>query len=204
MALSQRLTYDDRDSVIEPTHGLMYWFDTEVSGFGGDSQYVSGRTGASYYYPIFDQVVFNTLAEVGAIEGYSNEDVAINERYYLGGTTMRGFEQAGLGPRDISTNDSLGGNRFYRGSMEFSFPVGLPEELGIKGHAFSDVGSVFEVDGVDNDPNAVDEHALRASVGLGISWRSPFGPIRIDYSEPVSQESYDEEENFQFNFGTRF
>ncbi|MFP4312968.1 MAG: BamA/TamA family outer membrane protein, partial [Alphaproteobacteria bacterium] len=155
-------------------------------------------------YPVFDKVVFNMLGEVGAIEGYNDEDVAINERYYLGGTTLRGFEQAGLGPRDIRTNDSLGGNYFYRGTAEFSFPVGLPDELGIKGHAFSDVGSVFEVDGADSDPNAVDDHSLRASVGLGVSWRSPFGPIRIDLSAPIAKEDYDEEENFQFNFGTRF
>lgn len=204
LALSQRLTYDDRDSILEPTEGLLYWIDAEVTGFGADSQYVSGRTGATYYYPVYDSVIFNILGEIGAIEGYNDEDVAINERFYLGGTTMRGFEQAGLGPRDISTNDSLGGNRFYRGSAELAFPVGLPEEFGIKGHAFSDVGSVFEVDGADGDPNAIDDHELRASVGLGLSWRSPFGPIRVDYSHPVVKEDYDEEENFQFNFGTRF
>lgn len=204
-ALSQSLTFDDRNSVIEPTEGLLFWFNTEVTGFGGDSQYVSGRSGMSYFYPLFDNnVVFNLLGEVGAIEGYNDEEVAINERFYLGGPTFRGFEQAGVGPRDVSTNDSLGGNRFYRGSAEFSFPVGLPEELGIKGHAFSDVGSVFEVDGADADPNAIDDNKLRASVGLGVSWRSPFGPIRVDFSAPVAKEDFDEEENFQFNFGTRF
>lgn len=204
LALSQSLTYDDRNNVLDPTEGLLYWLNAEVTGFGGDSQYVSARTGASYYYPVLDSVVFNLLGEIGAIEGYNDEEVAINERYYLGGTTLRGFEQAGLGPRDISTNDSLGGNRFYRGTAEFSFPLGLPEELGIKGHAFGDAGSVFEVDGADGDPNAVDEHNLRASLGMGVSWRSPFGPIRVDLSYPIAKEDYDEEENFQFNFGTRF
>lgn len=206
LALSQRITYDDRDSSIFPTSGLLYWLDAEVTGFGADSQYVSGRTGASYYYPLFDKVVFNALGEVGAIEGYNDVDVAINERYYLGGGNLRGFEQAGIGPRDISTDDALGGKRFYRGSMELSFPIwGIPEELGILGHTFSDAGSLYEVDVDENNPDLASlDSQLRASVGVGLSWRSPFGPIRIDLATPIASEDYDQEEAFRFNFGTRF
>ena len=109
-AFSQRLTYDSRDSTIFPTEGLLYWLDGEVAGLGGDAQYLSGKTGASYYYPVYDQVVVNLLGEVGAIEGYGDEDVQINERFFLGGTNLRGFEDAGVGPRDSSTNDSLVGS----------------------------------------------------------------------------------------------
>ena len=202
IALGQRLTYDSRDSIILPTDGWFLWFDTEVTGFGADSKYVSGKAGASYYYPIWDQVVLNLLGEAGAIEGYGNEDVAINERFYLGGSTLRGFEQAGVGPRDILTNDSLGGNRFYRGTAELGFPVGLPEELGIRGHAFSDFGSLFQID--ESGVGIVDESSVRVSAGLGLSWRSPFGPIRVDLAMPLVEEDFDEEEHFRFNFGTRF
>lgn len=202
LALSQRLTYDNRDSVIFPTEGWYLWLDTEVTGFGGDSQYVSGKTGASFYYPVMDQVVLNLLGEVGVIEGYGDEEVAINERYYLGDATLRGFDQAGVGPRDTLTEDALGGNRFYRGTAELSFPIGLPEELGIQGHAFGDAGSLYDVD--VSDPTVVDENAIRASLGLGMSWRSPFGPVRVDFAVPVVKEDYDEEKNFRFNFGTRF
>lgn len=204
LALGQRLTYDNRDSILDPTNGWYLWLDGEVTGFGGDSQYVSGKTGASYYYPVMDQVVLNLLGEVGAIEGYNDEDVAINERYYVGGTTLRGFERSGIGPRDITTTDALGGKRFYRGTVELGFPIGLPEELGIRGHAFNDVGSLFDLDGAANDPSVEDESSLRASAGIGLSWRSPFGPIRVDYAIPYAKENYDQEESFQFNFGTRF
>jgi len=204
LALGQRLTYDNRDSILEPTNGWYLWLDSEVTGFGADSQYVSGKTGASYYYPIFDKVVLNLLAEVGAVEGYNDEDVAINERYYLGGQTLRGFEKSGVGPRDITTTDALGGKRFYRGTAELGFPIGLPEELGIRGHAFSDVGSLFDLDGAANDPSVENESSLRGSAGIGLSWRSPFGPIRVDYAVPYAKENYDQEESFQFNFGTRF
>lgn len=201
-ALSQRTTYDSRDSVIFPTEGLLYWLETEIAGLGGDAKYVSGKTGVSYYYPVYGQVILNALAEVGAIEGYGDTDVKINERFYLGGGTLRGFESAGVGPRDRTSGDALGGQLFYRGTLESSFPIGLPNELGILGHGFADVGSLTDVD--DNGPEIQDEASLRASVGLGLSWRSPFGPVRADYAVPVSKEDYDEEENFRFSFGTRF
>ncbi len=201
-ALSQRLTYDNRDSFLFPTTGWNLWLDTEIAGLGGDAKYVSVRTGASYYYPVMNQVVLNLMGETGAVEGYSDTDVAINERFYLGGSTLRGFEQAGVGPRDISTDDSLGGKYFYRGSAEVSFPLGLPEELGIKGHTFSDFGTLTELD--ETDANVRDEASLRASVGVGMSWRSPFGPIRMDLAVPVADEEYDEKEAFRFDFGTRF
>ncbi len=201
-AISQRIVYDDRDSIIFPTEGLMYWLDAEVAGLGGDAKYVSGKTGASYYYPIADQWIINALGEVGAIEGYGDSDVEINERYFIGGSTLRGFERSGIGPRDTSTNDALGGNFFYRGSVESSFPIGLPKELGVKGHLFTDFGSLYDID--ETGGNLVDESSIRASAGVGLSWRSPFGPIRVDLATPYAKEDFDEEEFFRFDFGTRF
>ncbi len=201
-SLGQRTTYDSLDSRLSPTEGLLYWLDTEIAGLGGDAQYVSGKTGASYYYPVFDQVVFNVLGEVGTIGGYGDEDVQINERFFLGGTTLRGFERGGVGPRDSTTDDSLGGNTFYRGTAEFSFPLGLPEELGIKGHTFSDFGSLFDID--ETGPEILDESSIRVSAGAGLSWASPFGPLRLDFATPIADEEFDEEEICRVNFGTEF
>lgn len=201
-ALSQRLSYDTRDSRIFPTEGMMYWLDAEVAGLGGDAEYISGKTGANYYYSIWDQVVLNILGEVGAIEGYGDDNVRINERFYLGGSTLRGFADGGVGPRDGTTNDSLGGNLFYRGSVETSFPLGLPKELGILGHVFSDFGTLYDLD--ESGAEILDEDSIRASAGVGLSWRSPFGPVRIDFAQPLADEDFDEDEVFRFNFGTRF
>lgn len=201
-ALSQRLVYDTRDSNFMTTSGLMYWLDAEVAGLGGDAKYVSAKTGASYFHPLSDQWILNILGEAGAIEAYGDADVEINERYFLGGSTLRGFERSGVGPRDTSTNDSLGGNYFYRASAEMSFPLGLPKEMGIRGHTFNDVGSLYEID--ETGSNLVDQNSIRAAAGIGISWRSPLGPIRLDYAVPYLKEDYDEEEKFRFDFGTRF
>lgn len=201
-ALSQRLVYDGRDSTLFPTEGLMYWLDAEIAGLAGDAKYISGRTGASYYYPVYDQVIFNLLGEVGAIEAYGDETVRINERFYLGGSTLRGFEDGGVGPRDSSTDDALGGNLFYRGSAELSFPLGLPKELGVLGHGFSDFGTLYDLD--QSGSEILDESSIRWTAGVGVSWRSPFGPIRLDFALPILEEEFDEEELFRFNFGTRF
>lgn len=200
-AISQRLVYDDRDSVLMPTNGLNAWFDTEFAGLGGDAHYLSATVGASYYYPVADRWVFNLTGETGAIHGIS-EDVQINERFFLGGATLRGFERAGVGPRDVLTDDSLGGNYYYRGSAELSFPIGMPEEMGILGHAFTDFGSLWNLD--DSGVGIVDENSIRASGGVGISWRSPMGPVRVDVALPYAKEDYDVEETFRFSFGTRF
>lgn len=203
-AISQRLSYDARDSVQFPADGLYSWLDLEGAGLGGDAKYVSGSIGSSYYIPFYEKkVVLNFMGETGVIQGISNEDVKINERYFLGGDTLRGFEKSGIGPRDTATNDALGGNYYYRGTVELSFPVGLPEEMGIAGHAFTDFGSLWELDG-NKGPTVVDESSIRAAAGLGVSWKSPMGPVRVDFALPYAKEDYDEEENFRFSFGTRF
>ena len=201
-AVGQRLEYDTRDSEIFPTEGWMAWLDAEVAGLGGDAKYVSGKTGASYYYPVADHWTLNALGEVGAITGYSDTDVEINERYFIGGSSLRGFSKSGIGPRDAMTGDALGGNYFYRGSLETSFPIGLPEEMGILGHGFTDFGSLWDLD--DSGTGILDEGSVRASAGIGLSWRSPFGPLRIDLAEPYLKEDFDDKEFFRFNFGTRF
>ncbi len=201
-AIAQRLVYDTRDSSFMTTSGMIYWLNTEISGLGGDAKYVYAKTGASYYYPVADQWILNILGETGATTAYGGKDVEINERFSLGGAKLRGFESSGIGPRDTVTKDALGGNYFYRGSAEMSFPVGLPKELGVRGHAFSDFGSLFDLD--ETGSNIADKSSLRASAGLGLSWRSPLGPIRLEFSIPYLKEKYDEEEHFRFDFGTHF
>jgi outer membrane protein insertion porin family len=202
-AVSQRLTYDGRDSRMFPTEGLHSWWDVEGAGLGGDANYVSTSIGSNYYIPFFDKkLVFNILGETGLITGINDEDVQINERYFIGGDTLRGFERSGLGPRDTITNDALGGNYYYRGTLEASFPVGFPEEMGILGHAFTDFGSLWGID--NNGAGIADENSIRAAAGLGLSWRSPMGPLRVDFAFPYAKEKYDQEENFRFSFGTRF
>jgi len=204
--VSQELTYDVRDSKVEPTEGFVTKLKTDLAGLGFDRRYVRGKlTGQQFYAPV-EKVVLSLLAEVGAIEGFG-QDVRIGDRFFLGGDTLRGFAYGGIGPRDLTNgaNDALGGNSYARGSLEASFPTFMPEDLGFKGHLFADIGVLGK-----NDEKALStemfmsDESPRASVGLGISWQSPFGLVRLDYAQPVMKESYDEVEHIHFSFGTRF
>jgi outer membrane protein insertion porin family len=122
----------------------------------------------------------------------------------LGGDNLRGFETAGAGPRDLNSQnqDSLGGKILATGTVEVRFPVGLPEELGVLASVFSDVGLLTETD--DDGGGVVDKGTIRASVGVGFSWRSPFGPIRVDVAKPLLEEDFDKTETLRLSFGTRF
>ena len=107
-----------------------------------------------------------------------------------------------MGPRDVSTNDSLGGTKYYSGTVELTFPLGFPEEYGIKGHSFSDFGSLWDTPGSGGVIS--DDNSFRASAGVGASWDSPLGPIRVNFAWPIVSEDYDQEQVFNFAFGTRF
>ena len=153
------------------------------------------------YHQFSDNILGTVTGEVGYIAGIG-DDVRINDRFFLGGDSLRGFENAGVGPRDLDSDDSLGGQQLARGSVEVLFPLGLPEEFGIKGAVFSDFGTLTEID--DSGASLVDTGSIRASVGVGVNWVSPFGPIRVDFTQALVKEDHDETEFFRFSFGTRF
>jgi outer membrane protein insertion porin family len=201
-AVHHKLTYDTTDNRLEPTEGLLARLENEVAGLGGDARYLRSRAGATVYYPVVDKWVLSLLGETGYIFGFGGEDLRINERFFIGGNTLRGFEESGIGPRDAATRDALGGNFFARGSVELEFPSGLPEDLGVRLRAFSDFGVLSKVD--DTGPGIDQEDSIRVSAGMGISWRSPFGPVRMDFATPVVKEDFDKKEFFRFSFGTRF
>ncbi len=205
--VGQELSYDKRDSKLTPTDGYVLRVSTDVAGLGGDAQFFRVKSGGAVYFPIGGpEWVFSLMGEGGAVYGL-DQDVAISDRFFIGGDTLRGFETSGIGPRDLTTSaqDALGGNFFYRGTAELSFPVGLPKEVGVQGHFFSDTGSLWHVDANPLPSETfVDDNTIRWSVGTGLSWRSPLGPLRVDFAVPVGKESYDKTQEFRLSFGTRF
>ena len=201
--IGHSLIYDKRDNKFDPREGYYLRFNQDFAGIGGDSQFIRNELRGAYYLPVFrDDVVLELSGTAGDIFGWGGEDVRINERFFLGGQNLRGFKSAGVGPRDSVTNDALGGNTYYTFGSEMRFPLGLPEELGFTGAIFAEAGSLFDLD--DTGPEVVDKSSLRASVGTGVAWGSPLGPIRIDFAVPVMKENFDKEQKFRINFGTRF
>ncbi len=202
--IGHELTYDTRNSRIDPTEGYLLHFSNDIAGLGGNEKFIRTRAGGSVFetLPGWDKWVGSLTAETGYLTAYGGKQVSISNRFFLGGDTLRGFRVAGIGPRDVSSSDALGGNLFYRGSAEVRFPLGLPEELGISGHTFTDFGTLTR--SAVGDPNVKDSGSLRAAAGVGLMWRSPMGPVGVDIAAPLRRESYDKIEQFRFNFGTRF
>ncbi|MFN4088440.1 MAG: outer membrane protein assembly factor BamA [Alphaproteobacteria bacterium] len=200
-SIRQDLVYDTRDNRFEPTEGYTLSLTTEVAGLGGTVRFFRSEVSASWYYSLVDEVVLGLGGRAGYIVGLG-DDVRLNDRFFKGGESLRGFSVSGIGPRDRTTGDALGGNRYTTASAEVTFPLGLPDELGLKGRVFTDVGTLGGID--DSDPRIQDRESVRMSAGVGLTWRSPFGPIRLDYAEPILKENFDSVSKFLFSFGTRF
>ncbi len=204
--VSQELTYDRRDSNLNPTDGYFVRVANDIAGAGGDTQYLRTRVNGGYYRPIGEDLVASVTGEGGYIFGF-DQNVRITDEFFLGGANLRGFRARGVGPRDLASGkgDFLGGNKYFAGTVQLSFPLGLPEEYKIRGRAFSDFGTLFDND-FENFPgtNITDKASIRASVGAGITWDSPFGPFAFDLAYPFLKESTDKEEFFRFSVGTRF
>jgi outer membrane protein insertion porin family len=195
------LTYDRRDDRIDPTTGYVLRLSQEGAGLGGTEYYFKNVINAMKYFPVSDEVVLSVGAEAGIITALQ-DDVRLPNRFFIGGDTFRGFRTGGIGPRDTTTNDALGGERYYKAEADLTFPIGLPNEFGIKGRVFTEAGSLWETS--DVGPEVVDENSLRVSTGAGVQWKSPLGLIRVDFGIPIVKEDYDRKELVRINFGSRF
>jgi len=196
--------YDRRDSSYEPKEGYYIKLEQDFAGLGGDSQFFRHEVSSGYYHPVYSEdVIFNLTGRAGSIFGWGDKNVRIDERFFIGGQSLRGFRNSGIGPRDTVTRDALGGNSYYVATSEVRFPLGLPEELGFTGSVFVDAGSLFDLDGAAGS-SIRDDNSIRAATGVGVSWSSPLGPIRIDFAHPFASEDYDRKQSVRFNFGTRF
>jgi len=192
---------DQRDDPVEPKNGWDFTFEQDIAGLGGTVAYVSTSTSARGYHEFSEEFLGSARLDLGYIKGLG-EDVRLNDRFFKGGNDFRGFERAGVGPRDLITDDALGAQAFAIGSVEMSFPNFVPEAFGIQTSLFSDFGVVGMTD--ENITGIADDFAPRASAGVSVYWQSPFGPVRVDLSQVLIDEPYDKQERFRFSAGTRF
>lgn len=201
--IGHELFYDRRDNRFLPSEGYYVRLGNEFAGIGGDVNFIRNRIGTGFFTPISGKDwVLSLETDTGYVFGWGDDQVRINDRFFVGGASLRGFQIAGIGPRDLSTDDALGGKLFFTTRTELRFPLGLPEELGITGRAFVDAGSLTDAE--EDDSSVDDTGSIRAAAGVGLAWRSPFGPVRIDLAQPFLREEYDVEEFFRFSFGTQF
>ena len=199
------LFWDRRNDPVRPTRGFDLTARQDLAGLGGDVNYIRSEVEGTAYYGFRPNWVLQVGGQAGYIDGWGGDRVRINDRFFRGGYTFRGFEVAGLGPRDTTFGDALGGKLYAIGTAELRFPLPIPEQYGVAAALFTDVGTVGLLDEEDlTSPSIQDDLSLRASVGVSVFWTSPLGPIRFDFSQVLSREDYDRTETFRFSTNTQF
>jgi Outer membrane protein/protective antigen OMA87 len=214
-------TYDQRNDPVEPTRGYLVELRQDFAGVGGDTQYSQSVGSVKGWRGFLDgDVVASLEFEAGALFGLG-DDLRVTDRFFLGGDSFRGFARDGIGPRDTSVvrlpavdetgapavpptteqvfrDDALGGEYYAIARADVSFPLGLPEELGVFGGLFSDVGTLLEPrqdrSTSTTRPRAAgawwvdDALKLRATVGASIFIDSPFRQLRLNFAKPVEEQ----------------
>jgi len=205
-ALGFSATYDDRNSKRFPTAGTIVTLGQDFAGLGGDVRYLRSSADLRTYYPVSEQVTLAARVQGGTITGWGGQDVRLLDMFYRGGDLVRGFASSGLGPRDLASanQDALGGTSYFGTSLAAQFDLPLvPKEIGLRGEVFADAGSLFGLNKTAQSlPGVAGREAkVRASVGAGLVWDSPIGPLRADYAVPVISQGFDKTQPLSFGIG---
>ncbi|MFD1914451.1 outer membrane protein assembly factor BamA [Halodurantibacterium flavum] len=206
-ALGYTYSFDTARSRIDPNRRFVFRISQDFAGLGGDVESVTTTALGRFETRVWNEdVLLRAELEGGALTMISGESRVIN-RFNLG-SRMRGFEPNGVGPRDLEApnEDALGGNYFAIARFEAEFPLGLPDEYGISGGVFMDVGTLWGLDNTigTNGVEVDDGINIRAAAGVSLFWTTPIGPLRFNFSHPLRQLDYDREQNFDLTVSTRF
>ncbi len=232
-AVGYTLNYNTLDNNKNPTDGLIVDFKQDFAGVGGDVTYLKSAVDAKYYTPLVADIV-GLIHVQGGILNSVGSDIRMLDHFQMGPNLVRGFAPNGIGPRDLNpfgTNDALGGTKYWGASAELQMPFWfLPKEVGLKGSVYADAGSLYDYKGptswtatneinvagcVPSTRNPVSAgtctglvfdngNVVRTSVGVGLIWASPFGPLRFDYAVPLTKGPNDRVQQFKFGGGTSF
>jgi outer membrane protein insertion porin family len=206
------LIYNTLDNNKNPTSGVRAEFKQELAGLGGDINFFRNMGDLRLYHEVIPDFVGLLRLQAGNIQAWGGSTLRFSDQFQGGPNYVRGFRQNGFGPRDqtsYTTQDAIGGTNFWAASAELQIPLHfIPKDVGIRAAVFADAGSVWGYKGPISVPGETmvfaDSKLVRTSVGAGLVWDSPFGPLRFDYAIPLTKESYDIVQEFRFGGGTRF
>ena len=236
------LAFNTLDNNKVPTNGLYAELRQDFAGLGGDVSFMRTIGDLRYYYELYSNIVLMLRGQAGHITGFGNQEATdpfgnivqlpglrMLDHFFMGPNLVRGFATSGIGPRDLTagTNfDALGGTMYWGATAELQFPIpGVPKEVGVRLAVFADAGSLWNYQGPSQlqlqqifagqtiTPSDNDMH-VRASVGAGILWDSPFGPLRLDYAHAFMKQECgpfvtggpqcDKVQAIRFGGGTKF
>ncbi len=190
---------DGRDSALVPTRGILQRFNSDLSA-SGDARYVRTNYQIQQYTPLTKKYTLALNADLGWGQGLSNRPYPLFKNYFVGGLgSVRGFQQSTLGPSDSTKSLYLGGPKKIVLNAELMAPFpGAGNDRTLRLFAFTDVGRAF------GENEKVNLGELRSSIGVGLSWISPMGPLRFSYALPMKRQVTDKIQRLQFQIGTSF
>ncbi|MGV6805061.1 MAG: outer membrane protein assembly factor BamA [Ruegeria sp.] len=208
-SLGLSYVYDSRLGGLNPNAGVLFEVGVDAAGLGGDNKFFkSSLRSIAQTKVLNEEMTLRASLEMGALHWQGDDFSRTLDRYVLGPSSFRGFEPAGIGPRDLSNgqDDAIGGNYYWVARFESDFPLGLPEEFGLRGGVFYDVGNLYNINNVDTTGASIvgADGSIRQVIGVSLLWDTPFGPLRFNFSQAVKKETFDKEQNFDFTIQARF
>ena len=208
-AVGSTATYSTLDNTKSPTDGIKSQLSQDLAGLGGDIKFLRTTEDVRYYQSLNSDLVGMVRAQGGYVTGWGGQQVPLMNSFFGGPTMVRGFATNGFGPRDLTpgtTMDNVGGSMYWATTAELQSAIpGVPDEYGLKASAFVDAGSVFGYSGPttfgSSSLQVANKNVVRSSVGVGLTWASPFGALTVDYAVPLSKAAYDVVQPLRFSAG---
>jgi outer membrane protein insertion porin family len=206
-ATGDTITYNTLDNTKSPTSGVNSQLRQDLAGLGGDVKFLRTTEDVHYYQSLNSDLVAMVRGQGGYITPWGGQQVPLMNSFFGGPNLVRGFAPNGFGPRDLtagSTMDNVGGSMYWATTAELQSAIpGIPQEYGLRGSAFVDAGSVFRYTGPttfgSQSVQVANNNVVRSSVGVGLTWASPFGALTVNYAEPLTKASYDVMQKFNFS-----
>ncbi|MHB8707459.1 MAG: outer membrane protein assembly factor BamA [Desulfuromonadales bacterium] len=195
-SLTSSFVRDSTDYRLDPSRGGVLETSWEIAGLGGDEKFSKYILDYRHFWPAMFDTVLSAHGQVGYVHAFGGEEVPLDERFYLGGiNTLRGFQPREVGPYNPVTDEYTGGYKETYFNFEWLFP--LAKDMGIKGVTFFDVGNAW---GENEDFFS----EWRYSVGAGIRWLSPLGPLRLEWGYNLDPEEWEDRSRLDFMIGRFF
>ncbi|RJQ13707.1 MAG: outer membrane protein assembly factor BamA [Nitrospiraceae bacterium] len=195
-SISPSISRDTRDNYIDPTSGSRHALYTKLAGLGGDNYFYKSVVDSVWYFPFKWDTAFSARGRVGAGRGYSDRELPLYERFYVGGiNTIRGLGFGEGGPRD-EDGEVIGGDKELIFNAEYIFPIS--KEAKLKGVIFYDYGRAFD------DGERITLKDMRSTAGAGVRWMSPFGPLRLEWGVNLDPQEDENNNKLEFSIGGVF
>ena len=196
--LSLNLDYDKRNQKFKPDDGFRSNYNIDLP-FLSDTYTLTNTYSFKKYSSLYENNISSFSLFLESANSITNDDVKLSERLFLASNRLRGFEKGKVGPKD--GNDFVGGNFAAAINASTSLPILFENTQNIDGTLFLDIANLW---GVDYDSSLDDKNKIRSSIGIGIDWFTPVGPLTFSLAETISKADTDKEQSFRFNIGTTF